>query len=59
MIDDDGGLATLSVELVHPDEVKPFPMALVIFALSALFLTYAMVSRMRGDNEQRIPKWKP
>ena len=59
VIDDDGGLATLSVELVHPDEVKPFPMALVIFALSALFLTYAMVSRMRGDNEQRIPKWKP
>jgi len=58
VIDDDGEVTTISVILVHPDEVKPFPIALVIFAFSALFLTYALVSRFRGNNEQSIPMWK-
>ncbi len=58
VIDDDGEVATLSVQLVHPDEVKPFPIALLGLAFSALFLTYAVVQRVRGDSEQNIPKWK-
>lgn len=58
VIDDDGEIATLSVQLVHPDEVKPFPIALIALAFSTLFLTYAIISRVRGDNEQKIPKWK-
>ena len=58
VIDDDGECATISVILIHPDEVKPFPMALVAFAFSALFLTYALVSRFRGNSERSIPKWK-
>lgn len=58
VIDDDGEVATLSVQLVHPDEVKPFPVALIALAFSALFLTYAIVQRVRGDGEQKIPKWK-
>ncbi|MEK9908801.1 MAG: hypothetical protein VW498_00390 [Candidatus Thalassarchaeaceae archaeon] len=58
VIDDDGEYATISVILIHPDEVKPFPMALVAFAFSALFLTYALVNRFRGNSERSIPKWK-
>ncbi len=58
VIDDDGECATISVILIHPDEVKPFPMALVAFAFSALFLTYALVNRFRGNSERSIPKWK-
>ena len=58
VIDDDGEFATISVILIHPDEVKPFPMALVAFAFSALFLTYALVNRFRGNSERSIPKWK-
>lgn len=58
VIDDDGEFATISVILIHPDEVKPFPIALVAFAFSALFLTYALVNRFRGNSERSIPKWK-
>ena len=59
VIDDDGEFATITVMLIHPDEVKPFPIALVVFAFSTLFLTYALVNRFRGNNQQSIPKWKP
>ena len=58
VIDDDGEFATISVILIHPDEVKPFPIPLVAFAFSTLFLTYALVNRFRGNSEQSIPKWK-
>ena len=58
VIDDDGEFATISVMLIHPDEVKPFPIALVVLSFSTLFLTYALVNRFRGNNEQSIPKWK-
>tara|TARA_X000000368_G_scaffold375997_1_gene328772 strand:+ start:1802 stop:3286 length:1485 start_codon:yes stop_codon:yes gene_type:complete len=58
VIDDDGEFATISVMLIHPDEVKPFPIALVVLAFSTLFLTYALVNRFRGNKEQSIPKWK-
>ena len=58
VIDDDGEFATITVMLIHPDEVKPFPIALVVFAFSTLFLTYALVNRFRGNNQQSIPKWK-
>ena len=58
VIDDDGEVATLSVQLVHPDEVKPFPVALIGLVFSALFLTYAIAQRLRGGSEKSIPKWK-
>jgi len=58
VIDDDGEVATLSVQLVHPDEVKPFPIVLIVLAFSAFFLTYAVVQRVRDDGEQKIPKWE-
>ena len=58
VIDDDGEFATISVIIIHPDEVKPFPVALIAFAISALFLTYALVNRFRMSNEKSIPKWK-
>ena len=58
VIDDDGEVATLSVQLVHPDEVKPFPVALIGLVFSALFLTYAVAQRLRGGSEKSIPKWK-
>ena len=59
VIDDDGEVATLSVQLVHPDEVKPFPVVLIGLVFSALFLTYAIAQRLRGGSEKSIPKWKP
>ncbi len=58
VIDDDGEVASLSVQLVHPDEVKPFPIALIVLVFSTLFLTYAIVNRVRGEGDQKIPKWK-
>lgn len=58
VIDDDGEIATLSVQLVHPDEIKPFPVFLIGLVFSALFLTYAIAQRLRGGSEKSIPKWK-
>lgn len=58
IIDDDGDSSTIMVELVHPDEVRPFPVAILLLVFSLLFLTYAVVHRMRADDELNIPKWK-
>ncbi len=58
IIDDDGDSSTIMVELVHPDEVRPFPVAILLLVFSLLFLTYAVVHRMRADDEINSPKWK-
>jgi len=57
LIDDDGEVASMEIEMVHPDEVQPFPLALIVLLISALFLGYSIFRRARLSNEPKIPKW--
>ena len=58
VIDDDGDYSRLNVILIHPDEVKPLPIILVVPAISLIFLIYATINRFKSNNELEIPKWK-
>ena len=57
VIDDDGEIVSMQIEVVHPDEVQPFPFALIGLILSALFLGYSIIRRARLGAEPKIPKW--
>ena len=58
VIDDDGEYSILNVILIHPNEVQPIPIILVIPAICLIFLIYATINRFKSNNELEIPKWK-
>jgi hypothetical protein len=57
VIDDDYASSQISV-LVKDDSEDPIlPLSLILLALSAIFLSYAVVNMRKLANESDIPKW--
>ena len=58
VVDDDGAIDSVSVVLIHPNEIQEFPMMTILFLVSGLFFAYSVSRRIRGSDEPKIPKWK-
>ena len=57
VIDDDSNSSIISILVKDTDTNGTFPLSIIVFILSAVFLTYSAVKFRDQTNKSEIPKW--
>lgn len=57
VIDDDSYSSMISLLVKDDEDVRAFPLPLIVLFLSAIFLTYSVINYRNKSDSSEIPKW--